>query len=50
LRELGLPRVGREPIIADVSAATGFADQPHFTRVFKQQMGVTPKIYQAVFA
>jgi len=36
--------------IAEVSAATGFADQPHFTRVFKQQMGVTPKIYQAVFA
>jgi AraC-like DNA-binding protein len=28
----------------------GFADQSHFTRVFKQQTGVTPKIYQAAFS
>ncbi len=35
--------------IAEASALTGFADQSHFTRVFKQQTGVTPKIYQAAF-
>lgn len=36
--------------IAEVGARTGFADQSHFTRVFKQQTGVTPKVYQAAFA
>lgn len=41
-------REGRS--IAEVGARTGFADQPHFTRVFKQQTGVTPKIYQAAFS
>jgi AraC-like DNA-binding protein len=35
--------------IAEVSAQAGFFDQSHFTRVFKQQMGVTPKVYQAAF-
>ncbi|MES2938681.1 MAG: AraC family transcriptional regulator [Pseudomonadota bacterium] len=33
--------------IADASAETGFADQAHFTRVFKQLIGVTPKVFQA---
>jgi AraC-like DNA-binding protein len=36
--------------IAEVSALTGFSDQSHFTRVFKQQTGVTPKVYQAAFS
>ncbi|MDR5763232.1 AraC family transcriptional regulator [Caballeronia sp. LZ035] len=36
--------------IADVSARMGFADQPHFTRVFKQQIGVTPKVYRVAFS
>jgi AraC-like DNA-binding protein len=36
--------------IAEVGARTGFADQSHFTRVFKQQTGVTPKVYQAAFS
>ncbi|KAK49139.1 AraC family transcriptional regulator [Caballeronia jiangsuensis] len=36
--------------IAEVGARTGFADQSHFTRVFKQQTGVTPKIYQSAFS
>jgi AraC-like DNA-binding protein len=35
--------------IAEVSARMGFADQSHFTRVFKQQTGVTPKVYQDAF-
>lgn len=35
--------------IAEVGARAGFADQSHFTRVFKQQTGVTPKVYQAAF-
>ncbi|RFU49869.1 AraC family transcriptional regulator [Paraburkholderia sp. DHOC27] len=43
-----LLRSGRA--IAEVSARMGFADQPHFTRVFKQQTGVTPKVYQAAFS
>jgi len=36
--------------LAEVGARTGFADQSHFTRVFKQQTGVTPKVYQAAFS
>ncbi|BBQ00738.1 transcriptional regulator [Burkholderia sp. SFA1] len=35
--------------IAEVGARTGFADQSHFTRVFKQLTGVTPKVYQSAF-
>lgn len=35
--------------ISEVGARTGFADQSHFTRVFKQQTGVTPKVYQGAF-
>ncbi len=43
-----LLRAGR-PIV-EVGALMGFADQPHFTRVFKQQTGVTPKVYQDAFS
>lgn len=43
-----LLRAGRA--IAETGALTGFADQSHFTRVFKQQTGVTPRLYQAAFA
>ena len=42
-----LLRAGRP--IAQVSARMGFADQSHFTRVFKRQTGVTPKVYQSAF-
>jgi AraC-like DNA-binding protein len=31
--------------IADVAKVTGFYDQPHFTRVFKRQAGITPGRY-----
>jgi len=32
--------------LAEVALATGFSDQPHFTRVFKQLEGVTPNAYR----
>ena len=32
--------------IADVAARCGFADQPHLTRAFKRQYGVTPGRYR----
>ena len=32
--------------LADVALATGFANQSHFTRVFKRAMGVTPAAYR----
>jgi AraC family transcriptional regulator len=28
--------------LSDVAARAGFADQSHFTRLFKRQFGVTP--------
>jgi AraC family transcriptional regulator len=38
----------RQPAIslAEISAATGFADQSHFTKVFRQFTGVTPSEYR----
>ena len=38
---------GMEP--AMVALETGFADQSHFGRFFKQRLGLTPKQYQSVF-
>jgi AraC-like DNA-binding protein len=34
--------------LADVAADTGFADQAHFTRVFKAAVGLTPARYRAL--
>jgi transcriptional regulator GlxA family with amidase domain len=31
--------------VADVALRTGFYDQAHFTRVFKSQVGLTPRKY-----
>lgn len=42
-RELGRP----QSALADVAALAGFADQAHFTRVFKALMGLTPGEYRA---
>jgi transcriptional regulator GlxA family with amidase domain len=36
----------RNAEIAEVAAATGFADQSHFTRVFREHVGSTPKVWQ----
>jgi AraC-like DNA-binding protein len=44
---MGLLRDGSS--LAEAGARTGFADQSHFTRVFKQQTGVTPRVYQGAF-
>ncbi len=38
---------GVEP--ADAAQRTGFSDRSHFTRFFKQFIGLSPKQYQAVF-
>lgn len=35
--------------LAEIAAAAGFYDQSHFSRLFKQQMGVTPSEYRAAF-
>ena len=42
---ISLIRVGQP--LADVAAASGFADQAHLTRFFRRTMGVTPGAYRA---
>ncbi len=37
-----------EASLADIALEAGFADQPHFSRTFKAQMGMTPAQYRAV--
>jgi AraC family transcriptional regulator len=32
--------------LAEIALAAGFADQSHFTRVFKRHLGVTPRTYR----
>jgi AraC-like DNA-binding protein len=32
--------------LADVALQTGFADQSHFTRIFKRHVGLTPAAYR----
>ena len=39
--------VKEESNLATISANAGFADQSHFTRVFKQFTGVTPGVFRA---
>jgi AraC-like DNA-binding protein len=36
--------------VADVAAATGFADQAHLTRWFRRCYGITPGAYRAACA
>lgn len=42
LLEAGVPSI-------DVAIQAGFADQSHFTRFFKNFIGLTPKQYQDIF-
>jgi AraC-like DNA-binding protein len=42
-RALEQIRQGARPL--DVSTRVGFADQPHITRVFQQELGFTPRQY-----
>jgi AraC-like DNA-binding protein len=35
--------------LADVAAAAGFADQAHFTRMFKAAVGLTPARYRSLY-
>jgi AraC-like DNA-binding protein len=42
LLEAGMPLI-------EVAAQTGFADQSHFTRFFKNFIGLTPRMYQSLF-
>jgi AraC-like DNA-binding protein len=44
---MALAMLRRQAPLADVAAATGFADQPHLTRVFKSIMGATPQQYRS---
>jgi len=44
LRELGKADMD----LANIAAAAGFADQSHFTRVFKDLMGMTPGTFREV--
>ena len=37
----------RDRSLAEVAIATGFADQPHFSRVFRRLAGTTPGRFRA---
>jgi len=41
---------GSEAPLADIALLTGFADQSHFTRTFKRQIGLTPAAYRKMTA
>ena len=41
-------RVGATRSLADLAAAAGFADQAHFTRLFKAAFGLTPARYRGL--
>jgi AraC-like DNA-binding protein len=52
MRRLDLARelLHRERPLVDVACDAGFADQAHFTRVFKSAFGLTPARYRALRA
>ncbi|MDQ2082970.1 helix-turn-helix domain-containing protein [Xanthobacteraceae bacterium Astr-EGSB] len=42
-------RISGRASCREVAAASGFADQGHFTRSFRHTMGVTPGAYRSVY-
>jgi AraC-like DNA-binding protein len=50
MRRLALARdaIHRARPLAEVACEAGFADQPHFTRVFRSAFGLTPGRYRAL--
>ena len=46
--ELARDRIHRKRPLAEVACDAGFADQAHFTRVFKSAFGLTPTRYRAL--
>ena len=52
MRRLDLARelIHRRRALAEVACEAGFADQAHFTRVFKAAFGLTPARYRALRA
>jgi AraC-like DNA-binding protein len=51
MRRLALARdaIHRARPLAEVACEAGFADQPHFTRVFRSAFGLTPGRYRALW-
>ncbi len=45
-----LALLSRQPplSLADVAFLSGYSDQPHFNRDFRELSGVTPEVYRAV--
>jgi len=43
-------QLGQHRSLADVALATGFADQAHLTRMFKDAFGLTPARHRALEA
>jgi AraC-like DNA-binding protein len=41
---------GSDAPLAEIALLTGFADQSHFTRTFKRQIGLTPAAYRKAAA
>lgn len=48
--ELARERIHQEQALVDVAFEAGFADQAHFTRVFRSAFGLTPARYRALRA
>lgn len=46
--EFARDRIHRERPLVEVASDAGFADQAHFTRVFKSAIGLTPARYRAL--